>query len=245
VIGGAPGMTGAALLAASAALHGGAGRVLVGLLDERPEAAGTAAALAASHPELMLRTVQALDLAKSTVVCGCGGGQAVAAVLPRVLAEAPRLVIDADALNAVAADPALQAQLAARAGRGQLTVLTPHPLEAARLLGIDTATLQADRPDAARRLADRFGCVVLLKGSGSIVAQSGCVPVVNPTGNAGLATAGTGDVLAGFTGALLASGRPAFEAACAGAFLHGQAADARPQGGTLTAGALAAILRAG
>ena len=245
VVGGAPGMTGAALLAASAALHGGAGRVLVGLLDERPEAAGTAAALAASHPELMLRPVRDLDLAGSTVVCGCGGGQAVAAVLPRVLAEAPRLVIDADALNAVAADPALQALLAARAGRDQATVLTPHPLEAARLLEIDTASLQADRPGAARRLAMRFGCLVLLKGSGSIVASPECLPVVNPTGNARLATAGTGDVLAGFTGALLAAGRPAFEAACAAAYQHGQAADAWPAGHTLTAGGLAAALQAG
>ncbi|APW39186.1 bifunctional ADP-dependent (S)-NAD(P)H-hydrate dehydratase/NAD(P)H-hydrate epimerase [Rhodoferax koreense] len=242
IVGGAPGMTGAALLAASAALHGGAGRVLVGLLDDRPAAAGIAAALGATHPELMLRAVSALDVARQTVVCGCGGGQAVAAVLPRLLAEAPRMVIDADALNAIAADAALQTQLRARGDRAQFTVMTPHPLEAARLLGIDTGTLQADRLDAARRLAERFGCVVLLKGSGSVIAAPDAPPVINSTGNALLATAGTGDVLAGFTGALLAAGHTAFGAACSAAYLHGLAADSWPADTTLTAGALAARL---
>jgi len=241
VVGGAPGMTGAALLAASAALHGGAGRVFVALLDARTDAAN----LAATYPELMLRTVESLKVSAQTVVCGCGGGQAVAAVLPRLLAEAPRLVLDADALNALAAAPALQQQLQARADRGQATVLTPHPLEAARLLGITTAALQADRLQAAHGLAARLGCVVLLKGSGSVIAAPGQAPHINPTGNAHLATAGTGDVLAGLTGALLAAGRPADEAARDAAYLHGRAADAWPVGSTLTAGALAVALRAG
>src|SRR5690606_16918480 len=134
------------------------------------------------------------------------GGAAVAAVLPQVLREARRLVLDADALNAIAADPQLQRQLRERALRPEsATVLTPHPLEAARLLACDTAAVQADRLAAARALADRFGCTALLKGSGSVVATPGQPPRINPTGNALLATGGTGDVLAGLAGARLAA----------------------------------------
>ncbi|GAO27349.1 carbohydrate kinase [Alicycliphilus sp. B1] len=152
----------------------------------------------------MLRRFDALAPAASgAVVCGCGGGAAVAAVLPQVLREARRLVLDADALNAIAADPQLQRQLLReRALRPEsATVLTPHPLEAARLLACDTAAVQADRLAAARALADRFGCTALLKGSGSVVATPGQPPRINPTGNALLATGGTGDVLAGLAGA--------------------------------------------
>ena len=128
VIGGAPGMAGAALLAASAALHSGAGRVFACLLDG-------SAGLANNQPELMLRTADTLDLSTMAVVCGCGGGTAVQALLPRVLSTAASLVLDADALNAIATDPPLQTLLRQRAQRGAATVLTPHPLEAARLLG--------------------------------------------------------------------------------------------------------------
>jgi hydroxyethylthiazole kinase-like uncharacterized protein yjeF len=235
VVGGAPGMTGAAVLAASAALHGGAGRVFATLLTPDVDTAAINAAL----PELMLRRFDTLPLAKLTVVYGCGGGQAVAAVLPRLLNEAPRLVLDADALNAIAADAGLQAQLAGRSARQQSTILTPHPLEAARLLGVDTPTVQADRLDAAQQVAERFGCVVVLKGSGTVVASPQARPYLNPTGNARLATAGTGDVLAGLTGALLAAGRSVTEAACDAVYLHGLAADQWPQGRALTAGELA------
>ena len=118
-------MAGAALLAGSAALHAGAGRVFVGLLDP------SAAAVDTSQPELMLREAHALDLSGMTAVCGCGGGTAVRELLPRVLATAAALVIDADALNAIATDSALQTQLASRGKRGRPTVITPHPLEAA------------------------------------------------------------------------------------------------------------------
>ena len=229
------GMTGAALLAARAALHHGAGRVLVALLgdhrlDTDPQ-----------QPELMLRLVDALRLEQLTVVCGCGGGEAVRAVLPRVLAQAPRLVLDADALNAVADTPSLAQPLAERAQRGHTTVLTPHPLEAARLLGSSREAVQADRLAAAQALADRWGCVVLLKGSGSVIAAPGAAPRINPTGNARLATAGTGDVLAGLVGARLATGQAAAQAAADAAFVHGQAADLAPGSGPLLAGALAKI----
>lgn len=236
------GMTGAALLAASAALHGGAGRVLVALLD------GGTLTSTAQQPELMLRRFDALALDQSTVVCGCGGGAAVAAVLPQVLQQAPRLVLDADALNAVAADPALQRLLHARGLQSdRATVLTPHPLEAARLLARTTAGVQADRLAAAQALADRYGCTVLLKGSGSVIAAPGRTPLINPTGNARLATGGTGDVLAGLVGARLAAAAgphadAAFDAAAHACWQHGAAADAWPQGRTLTASALAAAL---
>lgn len=233
VIGGAPGMTGAALLAASAALHQGAGRVFVGLLD------GGSLGVDANHPELMFRPLESLDPAQLTVVCGCGGGSAVAAQLPRLLSATPLAVIDADALNSIANDSQLQQQLRARHARGRQTVLTPHPLEAARLLGLSTAEVQHDRLATAQQLAQRFNCTVVLKGSGSVIAAPDRTPAINPTGNARLATAGTGDVLAGMIGARLAQGEPAFEAACAAAWLHGHAADTWPVDRPLTASALA------
>ncbi|RZI92344.1 MAG: NAD(P)H-hydrate dehydratase [Variovorax sp.] len=232
VIGGAHGMAGAALLAGSAALHAGAGRILVGLLD------ASAATVDVSQPELMLREAASLDFSKATVVCGCGGGDAVRALLPRVIATAAALVLDADALNAIATDTGLQQQLEARARRGRPTVLTPHPLEAARLLGVSAAEVQADRFSAARTLAARFG-VVVLKGSGTVIAERGATPVVNLTGNGRLATAGTGDVLAGMVGAALASGRCAFDAAREAVWHHGDLADRWPDDVPLTAGALA------
>ncbi|MGJ7541387.1 NAD(P)H-hydrate dehydratase [Variovorax sp. LT1R16] len=235
VVGGAPGMAGAALLAGSAALHAGAGRVFVGLLDP------SAAAVDTAQPELMLRDAQALDPSGMTVVCGCGGGTAVRALLPRVMATAAALVLDADALNAIAADSDLQAQLASRGTRGRPTVITPHPLEAARLLGCTAGAIQADRLAAARALAARFHAVVVLKGSGTVIADAGDGPaVINLTGNARLATAGTGDVLAGMIGAALAARQPAFDAAREAVWRHGHIADAWPaDAAPLTAGTLA------
>ena len=234
VIGGASGMAGAALLAGSAVLHAGAGRVFVGLLD--PDAAPVDLA----QPELMLRDARSLDLSGMTAVCGCGGGADIRAVLPRVLATAAALVLDADALNAIAVDGALQAQLASRARRGRPTVITPHPLEAARLLNCAAADIQADRLAAARELASRYGVVAVLKGSGTVIAEGGTPPAVNLTGNARLATAGTGDVLAGMIGAALAAQRPPFEAAREAVWRHGRIADTWPASAPpLTAGALA------
>ncbi len=235
VIGGASGMAGAALLAGSAALHAGAGRTFVGLLDPG------AAPVDLAQPELMLRDARSLDLSAMAVVCGCGGGTAVRELLPRVLSTARALVLDADALNALASDDGLLTQLKARTKRGRPTVLTPHPLEAARLLGGTAGEVQADRLAAARRLAAQTGAVVVLKGSGTIVADdAGTVPVLNPTGNARLASAGTGDVLAGMVGAGLAAGCGAFDAAWEAAWHHGHLADRWPADAPpLTAGALA------
>ena len=224
VVAGAPGMEGAAWLAAGAALAAGAGRVYCSVLSEH-------AAQPGHRPELMLRSRWWLQpppvLAGSTVVCGCGGGDAVRQALPALLSHAARLVLDADALNAVAADPMLQALLAQRAARGLGTLLTPHPLEAARLLACTTADVQQDRLHAAHTLAARFQATVLLKGSGTVVQAPGQRPTINPTGNSVLATAGTGDVLAGWVGGLWAQ-QPATDAdsvAAAAAWQHGAAAD--------------------
>lgn len=232
VIGGASGMAGAALLAARAALHHGAGRVFVGFLDPG------AAALDTQQPDLMVRAWDGLDLRRMAVACGCGGGEAVRRALPAAL-RARALVLDADALNAVADDPQLQGLLAARGRRGAATVLTPHPLEAARLLGTDTAAVQAGRLQAARELARRFSCVAVLKGSGTVVAAPDGEMRINPTGNARLAIAGTGDVLAGMIAARLGTGEDAFSAAGHAVYLHGLAADRWPEGRPLTASALA------
>jgi hydroxyethylthiazole kinase-like uncharacterized protein yjeF len=168
------------------------------------------------------------EIAAGTVLAGCGGGDAVRAALPALLSNATRLVLDADALNAIAADSSLQSLLAARAARERATVLTPHPLEAARLLGCSAAEVQADRLEAARRLVQRFGCMVLLKGSGSVIASPRQRPNINPTGNAALATAGTGDVLAGWIAGLWAQAgddADAHAVAVQAAFRHGLAAE--------------------
>ena len=229
-------MTGAALLAASAALHAGAGRVLVSLLDKNPIGVDL------QQPELMMRPYPQLPIATLTLVCGCGGGDAIAAVLGDAMARAPRLVLDADALNAIAADPSLKSQLIQRSTT-QATILTPHPLEAARLLGCDTAQVQRNRLAAAQELADRLQCTVVLKGSGTVTAAPGRIPTVNPTGNGLLSTGGTGDVLAGMLGTRLASGLAPYEAAWIAVYQHAALADQWPPNAALTASALARALR--
>ena len=196
VVGGDHGMGGAARLAAGAAVVAGAGRVYL-----CPLSAECGLGLQA---EVMLRDLAfAQDppvLRASTVVAGCGGGAAMAALLPALLAHTHRLVLDADALNAVAADPALQRQLRTRGARGQATVLTPHPLEAARLLSSAVESVQADRLASAVALAEQMDAVVVLKGAGSVIARTGELPVVCGRGGPALASAGTGDVLAGWLG---------------------------------------------
>ncbi|MBH1965740.1 MAG: NAD(P)H-hydrate dehydratase [Comamonadaceae bacterium] len=226
-------MRGAALLAARAALSSGAGRVYVSLLGDSDLLLDTAA------PALMFRRFDALDLSALTSVCGCGGGEAVDDVLPALLAAAPRLVLDADALNAIARDPKLKISLANRGAQGHATVLTPHPLEAARLLACSAAEVQVDRLACARELARRFGSTVVLKGSGTVIAAPNQLPYINPTGNARLATAGTGDVLAGMIGARMAAGMDAFSAARIAVWHHGHFADVWPETLPLTAERLA------
>lgn len=230
-------MTGAAWLAALAALHSGAGRVMLALLDESPSQG------IAPWPEIMLRQPSAQDWSQPTVVCGCGGGEAVQAWLPHLLEQALQLVLDADALNAIAASTELAQQLTARAARQQPTILTPHPLEAARLLQTSTAAIQTNRLQACLQLAQKFQCIALLKGSGTVIANAQQQIWINSSGNARLATGGTGDVLAGLIGALWAQGRNANEAAIQGAFKHGHTADQWPADRPFSARALATHLK--
>jgi hydroxyethylthiazole kinase-like uncharacterized protein yjeF len=236
IIGGAPGMTGAALLAASAALYAGAGRVFVSLLDT------DAVQVDISQPELMFRPFNHLNLASMVLVCGCGGGTAVEAVMRAVLASPSPLVLDADALNVLAKSKPLQTLLLRRSESSFATVLTPHPLEAARLLMTTVQEIQNNRLHAAQQLVRQFGCIVVLKGSGTVIAAPGQVPFINPTGNGKLATPGSGDVLAGLVGAGLAAGLEPFTAAREAVFRHGEAADRWPPGPALCAMALAKSL---
>ena len=240
VLGGAPGMAGAALLAARGALFAGAGRVFGALLD-----AGIG--IDPAQPELMLRDAAGFAFEGRCVVAGPGLGDSSTAtrLLGKVIDAPGPLLLDADALNLAAASLDLQARIARHEGP---VVLTPHPLEAARLLGVTAAIVQGDRLENARELAQRLNAVVLLKGAGSVIARPDGALALNPTGNPGLATGGSGDVLAGLCGALLAQGWPAWEAALGGAWLHGAAADrlvahgAGPIG--LTAGELPRAIRA-
>ena len=245
IVGGDAGMEGAAWLAGSAALYAGAGRVWVSLLSPH-QAQWSHLDVSAAGPQpraLMTRPPQAIDPEHTHVVCGCGGGQAVRQALPRLLSRAASLVLDADALNAVAQDSSLQTLLERRGHSGRPTVLTPHPLEAARLLGVTAHEIQSDRLEHARRLSDRYAATVVLKGSGTVVCEPGHLPSINPTGNARLATAGTGDVLAGMIGARLAQGETAWQAATQAVYWHGWAADEWPVDEPLIADRLAQFSR--
>lgn len=239
LIGGARGMVGALVLAARTALYGGAGRVFAGFLDTPPPYDD-------KQPELMCRLAEDLDFPTGAVVIGPGLGTSVAAAeqLRRILGSAAPSVLDADALNLLAADAGMRGALRDRQGP---SLLTPHPLEAARVLGTDSAHVQADRVGAARRLAKECNAVVILKGSGSVIAAPDGMAFINPTGNPALATGGTGDVLAGLSGALLAQGLTVLEAALCGTWIHGRAADELVAGGAgpvgLTAGELAPAIR--
>lgn len=200
VIGGSKGMTGAALLASRAAITGGAGRVYTCLLDQP-----SALSVDIQSPELMFRAFDdvmgVLNAPKTVVACGCGAGLEIEKILPKLLTTAIHLVLDADALNAVAANNELQGLLCIRSQQAMATIITPHPLEAAKLLNVSTNDVQADRLAVAQALADRYQVVCVLKGSGSVVSAPGCMPFVNSSGNAALATAGSGDVLTGYLAA--------------------------------------------
>jgi NAD(P)H-hydrate epimerase len=216
-IGGDLGMGGAVRLAAEAALRCGAGLVTVATRGAH------VAALIAGRPELMVRGVEdgaAIDdlVERATVVAvGPGLGRATwgAWLFEAALVARRPLVVDADALNLLAASPQ----------KLRDAVLTPHPGEAARLLGTDTASVQADRFASARALAKKFDAIVVLKGAGSLVAAPDGRVAVCPWGNPGMASGGMGDVLTGVIAAMRAQGLPAWDAACAGVALHARAGD--------------------
>jgi len=217
VVGGNVGMVGAPLLAARAALRLGAGRVYIDCIGA-PEMR-----LDPLQPELMFRPLAGLDGLTSCVIgCGLGDDAKAAAALAAALGSHCPLVVDADALNLLASDAALaQACLA----RPAPTVLTPHPLEAARLLRSEASSVQADRVGHALELARHFNAIVVLKGAGSVIASADGRYAINPTGSPALATAGTGDVLAGMIGALLCQCTDPRQAVHAATWLHGTAAD--------------------
>ncbi len=225
IIGGANGMLGAAMLASRAAMRMGAGKVKVAwLADPHPQ-------VDPLMPEVMMRSANNLasDDADSpsqgaALVIGCGMGTSGAAVrvLKVQLKRELSMVIDADALNLIAQSADLAALVQQRKAA---TIITPHPAEAARLLGASTASVQADRLRAARDLAVGYRCIAVLKGAGTVIDDD-THTTINTTGNPLLATAGTGDVLAGMIGVFLAQGYDAATAARLGVCMHGAAADA-------------------
>lgn len=239
IIGGSEGMLGAALLAGRAALAGGAGKVHVLALDGRL-AADT------SCPELMLHDARQPHSQPDcdVLATGPGLGQSRQARqwLEHSLASSQPLVLDADALNMLASDTQLQDLLAMRTAE---TILTPHPAEAARLLGSSTAMVQADRLAAARELVNQFGCIVVLKGAGTVIAAPDQPYQLNTSGGPALAVAGQGDVLSGLIAALLAQGLPAMAASCLAVRVHGMAGDEYQQqaGGPIGLSASATALR--
>lgn len=221
IIGGADGMVGAALLAGRAALHLGVGKVWVSLL------AHDAPAVDPVHPELMLRDHEhpaAADTSALVLGTGLGSSEDAKNLLVQAIKVKCPLVLDADALNCLARmRPMHTTRLAQRAAP---TVLTPHPGEAARLLRCSVAEIQSDRLGAARRLATKLNACVVIKGAGSVYAVPDGIWGINRTGNHGLASGGTGDVLSGMVGALLAQGMPVAESLVLAVGLHGAAADA-------------------
>jgi len=247
ILGGAAGMVGAAWLAGRAALHGGAGRVYIGQIDP------AAPAVDPLYPELMLRRAETLlssDLPLTALVAGPGMGDAppAADLLVQAMAAPVPLLLDADALNLIAARADLRQRLLQRAKGGVATVITPHPAEAARLLSTTVEAVQADRPVAVRALVERYQCIAVLKGAGTLVAwlaEGASLPdirvVRNPTGSNRLATAGTGDVLSGLIGALLARGLDASTAAQLGVWVHGHAGEQLPDERPTASGILAPV----
>lgn len=220
VVGGSEGMVGAALLAGRAALLCGAGRVYVGLLAEN------APLLDPTQPELMLRHGADLHdkVEASCAVIGPGLGRSPQGLkaLRAWLDQPVPLVVDADALQLLGQNPAIKAVLQQRS---QPAVITPHPGEAAALLGVGSGDIQRDRVSSALKIAREYKAVTLLKGAGTVIAEPNGNWYINTTGNPGLSSAGTGDVLAGMIGAFIGQGLQADDATRRGCWLHGAAAD--------------------
>lgn len=224
IIGGGNGMAGAAFLAGRAALKLGAGCVHVGLL------ADNAPVVDMQQPELMLHSPQsALILPKLNVIaigCGMGHGLIAQKILHDALKRDVTLVVDADALNILSMRPDLRSLFASRKAA---SVITPHPGEAARLLGVSKDDVQAARLNSAQELAKRLNCSVVLKGSGSLCITTEGKSWLNNTGNPGMSGPGMGDVLSGMIAAFIAQGLSTDNAMLLAVHLHGAAADALAQ----------------
>jgi hydroxyethylthiazole kinase-like uncharacterized protein yjeF len=245
ILGGADGIVGAAVIAARAALMMGPGKVYLGI------AAKEVPAFDPLNPEIMLRKADALVIDDAVTALAVGMGLGIDKSAPRILSAAlsRRLptVLDADALNLIAVTPAFGTTLTAvttaalentsigepsrpktpeKPHQSSIYVMTPHPAEAARLLNVPTAQVESDRVTAALALAKRFHAVVILKGSGTVIATPDERYFINTSGNPGMASGGMGDALSGMIAAFLAQGLDTLDAAKLGVYLHGAAADA-------------------
>jgi hydroxyethylthiazole kinase-like uncharacterized protein yjeF len=231
-------MAGAARLAGDAALRTGAGLVSVATSED------SAAVIVAGRPELIGRALRSVRdllplLSSADAVAigpGLGTGRRARALFDATTAGEYPLVVDADALNLLAEQPMLR----------ENWILTPHPGEAARLLGTDVAAVQGDRLQAAKAIAERFGGVCVLKGAGTLVQSDTAAAWICDRGNPGMATAGSGDVLTGVIAALVAGGGEAAACAAAAVLLHAEAGDRAARAGErgMIAGDLVAELRA-
>lgn len=222
IIGGATGMSGAVVLAATAAMYQGCGKVWAGFNQT-----GLPFAVIPERPEIMLATAEQLcqrtDISAWAVGCGLGLHEESEHIITWALQHTQNqpLLLNADALTLLARSPTNR-ESAKKHGR---LVLTPHPAEAARLLQATTADIQANRMESAKTISQTFNAVTVLKGHQSLVATPDGQVYTNFSGNAGLATAGSGDVLSGIIGSLLAQGFDTQEAVQAGVWLHGATAD--------------------
>lgn len=228
---GSYGMAGAALLCARGALRSGVGLLRAALpqsvypllVEAIPEAVFTPVAErdGCFSADAISALSGALATADAVVVgCGMGKGEGQTAVVCHILSHSPvPVILDADGINAVTP------HILAEETRLAPLILTPHPGEMARLLGVSVATVQADRREVACRLAREAQAVVVLKGHHTLVASPDGEVMENHTGNSGMATGGSGDVLAGIIGSLVAQGVPPYEAAVCGVYLHGAAGD--------------------
>jgi len=232
IVAGSPGMAGAAALAARAALRGGAGLVTVAAPDSvfsiiaaqvvealvQPLASNAHGGFAAAAQAGLMELAATADVL--AVGPGIGTSPETAELIRAlVTASSVPVVLDADGLNAFVGDFEELQKV------GPPCIITPHPGEAARLLGITTAEVQNDRVGAARDLAARSGAIAILKGYRSLIASANGAIAVNPTGNPGMATGGSGDVLTGLIAAFVGQGVEPVTAARAGAFYHGEAGD--------------------
>ena len=236
ILGGAYGMTGAAVLASIAALKTGCGKVFAGFLQN---------ALPLSYlpeqPEIMLQTADKLIKRQdiSTWVIGCGLGQGIEArkIIDNTLLSKnfSPILLDADALNLLSH---WDDENIFRLPESNIRILTPHPLEAARLLDLSVEKVQQNREKAALSIAKRYKAWVVLKGEKSIIAHFNDTIIINDSGSPTLATAGSGDVLSGIIGSLLAQKIPVKQAVAGGVWLHGKAGEMLAESG-LSIGATA------